>query len=95
MVWQDYISRTLQDTYEIRDYHLAATILANDFRGEFADVCRALEGFRITTSDILPPGGNESAIPKKFSSNAVDFQQDKVDCKTNYELRELLPLSDG
>lgn len=67
LVWQDYLPQTLQQIYEIRDYHHAATILANDFREEFADVCKALGEFRITTSDILAPGGNESAIPKKFS----------------------------
>lgn len=68
MVWQDYIPAELQAAYEIRDYHHAVTILAHEFKDEFRDVCKALGEFRITTADILAKGGNESAIPKKFSA---------------------------
>jgi CRISPR-associated protein Csd2 len=68
LVWQDYIPREVQNLYEIRDYHHSASILANEFRGEFKEVCKALSEFRITTADILAKGGNESAIPKKFSA---------------------------
>jgi hypothetical protein len=68
LVWQDYVARNIQELYEIRDYHHAATILANEFRSEFKDVCRVLSEFRITTADILAKGGNESAIPKNFSA---------------------------
>jgi len=68
LVWQDYIPENIQQRYEVRDYHHAATILANDFRGECKEVCGALLGFQITTSDITAKGGNESAIPKKFSA---------------------------
>jgi CRISPR-associated protein Csd2 len=68
LVWQDSLPREVQSLYEIRDYHHAATILAHEFRGEFQDVCSASKEFRITTADIVAKGGNESAIPKKFSA---------------------------
>jgi CRISPR-associated protein Csd2 len=67
MVWQDYIPEDLQQLYEIRDYHHAAAILAHEFPGEFKELCEALKVFRITTQDIIDPGGNESRIPKKIS----------------------------
>ncbi|MFI5102053.1 MAG: hypothetical protein ACHP9V_01655 [Terriglobales bacterium] len=80
LVWQDYVPREVQDLYEIRDFHHAATILAHEFRGEFQDVCSALKGFRITTADILAKGGNESAIPKKFSAilRPLEWKEEKL-----------------
>lgn len=80
MAWQDYIPKNLQLLYEIRDYHHAATILANDFRTEFGQVCEALTKFRIATDDILTRGGNESAIPKKFSAilRPMEWKEEKL-----------------
>jgi CRISPR-associated protein Csd2 len=80
LAWQDYIPADIQKMYEIRDYHHAATILAHDFRGEFENVCKALSDFRITTADILAKGGNESAIPKRFSSilRPMDWKEEKL-----------------
>ncbi len=67
MVWRDYIPEDIQGLYEIRDYHHAAAILANEFKSEFENICETLREFRITTQDIIDPGGNESRIPKKVS----------------------------
>jgi len=80
LVWQDYVPRDVQKLYEIREYHHAATILANEFRGEFQDVCKALKEFHITTADILAKGGNESAIPKKFSAilRPLEWKEEKL-----------------
>ncbi len=83
LVWQDYVPREVQDLYEIRDYHHASTILANEFRSEFQDVCKALKEFRITTADILAKGGNESAIPKKFSAilRPLGWKEEKLQAR--------------
>jgi CRISPR-associated protein Csd2 len=80
LAWQDYLPSAIQKLYEIRDYHHAATILANEFPGEFNDVCKALIGFSITTADILAKGGNESAIPKKFSAilRPLEWKEEKL-----------------
>ena len=58
MVWQDYIPQDLQTLYEIRDYHHATAVLAHEFPSEFEQICDALRAFRITTKDIIDPGGN-------------------------------------
>lgn len=68
MSWQRYIPSDIRDLYEISDYHHAAAILAKEFLPEFQDVCTALRQFRFTTDDVMASGGNESAIPRKFSS---------------------------
>jgi CRISPR-associated protein Csd2 len=61
------ISAEVRALYDVHSYRHAATILANSYPNELAEIERALLDFRITTLDIGMPGGNESDIPKKFS----------------------------
>lgn len=68
MSWQNYIPVQIQEKYEIYDYNHAAAILANEFSVEFLQVCMALGQFSFTEDDVKRKGGNESQIPKKFSS---------------------------
>src|SRR5262245_49653523 len=65
---EPYISSEVRELYEIYSYRHAAEILANSFPDELAEIERALLNFRITIRDIAAPGGNESDVPKKFSS---------------------------
>ncbi len=68
MIWQDYIPADIRGLYEIHDFHHATAILAKEFPAEFGEVCAALRAFRLTVEDVRAAGGNESAIPKRFSS---------------------------
>lgn len=68
MVWQDYIPKEITDLYEVHEYRHAAAILACEFPALFTDVCGALASFRFPLSDVTESGGNESNIPKRFSS---------------------------
>ncbi len=79
----DYIPADIADLYEIHDYHHAATILAKEYREEFADICRALREFRLTKGDITKPGGSESDIPKKFSKilRPLGWEEKKLKAK--------------
>ena len=58
----------LLEKYEVHSYHHAAVILCNAFPAQLAEIQQALMDFTITTVDIGSPGGNESIVPKKFSS---------------------------
>ncbi len=62
-----YISTEVRELYEVYSYRHAASILANSFPSELAEIQDALLNFRITCHEIGSPGGNESEIPKKFS----------------------------
>lgn len=62
-----YISAEVRALYDVYSYRHAASILANSFPEELAQIERALLDFRITVRDIGMPGGNESVMPKKFS----------------------------
>jgi CRISPR-associated protein Csd2 len=68
MVWEDHIPEDISKLYEIHDFRHAAAILATEFNEEFQEVCAALRNFRFTEEDIIVGGGNESNIPKRFSS---------------------------
>ena len=62
------ISRNVLERYDVYSYRHAASILNNSFREQLSDIEQALDHFKITTFDIGLPGGNESKIPKKFST---------------------------
>lgn len=62
-----YISPEVLARYEVHSYRHAASILANEFPRELADIQDALMRFSITPQEIGMPGGNESDIPKKIS----------------------------
>lgn len=63
-----YINSEVRMLYDVYSYRHAASILANAYPEELQEIEQALLNFRITTRDIGLPGGNESVIPKKFSS---------------------------
>ncbi len=62
------LPQDIRDRYEIFSYRNAATILSETRVREFADLLYALRAFRITKQMIRTAGGNESQIPKLFSS---------------------------
>jgi hypothetical protein len=67
MSWEEYIPADIAELYEIHDFRHASAILQNEFSDQFLEVCDVLRKFRFSMDDIQKAGGNESAIPKKFS----------------------------
>ena len=64
-----HISPDVLDLYDVYSYRHAAAIMKTSFPDELSEIEQALLSFRITTEDIAFPGGNESVIPKQFSSS--------------------------
>lgn len=64
----DHIPIELRKLYETHEYRHAAAILAFEFPELFGEICQALLQFRFSEEDVLVGGGNESRIPKRFSS---------------------------
>ncbi len=62
------LNKDLFSLYEIYSYKHAAAILKNSFQNELAEIENALLNFKISVADIASPGGSESDIPKKISS---------------------------
>ncbi len=63
-----HVPKALSELYEVHDWNHASAILSADYREEFAQICDALLNFQVTESQIKALGGNESDIPKIFSS---------------------------
>lgn len=55
------------DLYEVHNYRNAAEILANSYPEHWAELLEAFRTFRLSHSDIVEGGKNESRIPKRFS----------------------------
>lgn len=64
----DYLPPEFLELYEVHNYRHAAEVLATGCPEEFAELVGALSQFRLTTTDILTKGGNESQIPKRLAS---------------------------
>jgi CRISPR-associated protein Csd2 len=66
MTWKKLLPGALTDWYEVHSYRHAAEVLATAYPAALAEICDALQRFRLTTQDIKDPGGNESGITKRF-----------------------------
>lgn len=64
----DYFTEDFLDLYEVHNHRHAVEVLATSCKEEFAELLDALGKFRLTTSDLLSRGGNESQIPKRIAS---------------------------
>ncbi len=62
------IPADIREIYEVFSYRNAATILSETRKQEFEDLLKALRAFKITKKMIRTAGGNESDMPKLFSS---------------------------
>lgn len=62
------IPQDIRDRYEIHSYRNAAVALAETRQSEFGEILDALRQFSLTKKMIRTAGGNESEIPKIFSS---------------------------
>ena len=78
--WKDRVPASLLSKYEIHNFNHAIEILSQAYTAEYAEIIDALDTFSLSVSDIVTGGGNESAIPKRFSSymRAIDWQEVKI-----------------
>jgi len=69
--------------YEHINHRHAKDILILSFPKETLEICSTLKKFKISSSDIKAPGGNESPIPKKFSNllNPLGWREVKLVAK--------------
>lgn len=62
------IPKDIRDKFETYSYRNAAVILHETWKKELDEILDALRSFSITTKIIRTAGGNETEIPKLFSS---------------------------
>jgi len=91
--WRALLPKALLNKYEIHNFNHAAEILSQAYEQEFAEILSALENFHISVSDLMTGGGNESAIPKKFSGflRPLGWQEVKISGNLQVNLRKRNP----
>ena len=91
--WQALIPEALLNKYEIHNFNHAAEILSQAYKNEFIELISVLEAFHISVSDLMVGGGNESAIPKKFSAllRPLGWQEVKISGNLQVNLRKRNP----
>ncbi|MBQ9243526.1 MAG: restriction endonuclease [Proteobacteria bacterium] len=52
--------------FEFKSYGHALEILSESFGGEWLEVQKCLQAFKLSIEDVKKAGGNESPVPKKF-----------------------------
>jgi len=68
MGWLELIPKEIRKKYEFHNFNNAVEILYQAHPVIFQELLFALASFSITLEDVIQSGGNESAIPKRFSS---------------------------
>lgn len=63
-----YIPEDVRNRFDVYSYRSAALILSQAHPEEFNELMEALRAFKITQAIISKAGGNESEVPKLFSS---------------------------
>lgn len=68
MNWEDTIPADLFKKYEMHNFNNAIQIMSSAYPDDFQQILSALSDFSFTLEDVIKSGGNESAIPKKYSA---------------------------
>lgn len=87
-----HVPDVLRELYEVHEYRHAAALLSCEFPEVYADMCYALETFRFRKEDVLMGGGNESNIPKRFSSilkEKLGWVEDRLTAKLVVDGQEI------
>ncbi|MFT4187796.1 MAG: BglII/BstYI family type II restriction endonuclease [Aeromicrobium sp.] len=70
--WRDVMPQAIIDRYDFMETRNAAAILSATNPDEFRDLCDVLEGFELTTYDIMATGGNETGIAARLNHGFRD-----------------------
>lgn len=86
-----HVPADLSALYEVYDFKHAAAILTTEFPQEAAELFDALRRFRISYSDVLMAGGNESAVPKRMQAllRPLGWREDRFTARTLVDDQEI------
>jgi len=63
-----HVPADLRQLYDVYEYRHAAALLYSEFPELYGEICDGLRIFRFTKAQVVESGGNESEIPRTFSS---------------------------
>lgn len=81
--------KAVRDRYELRETRNAAAILQATNPAEYADIVAVLERFRLSTADLIDPGGNQSAIAGRLNTafRELGWREGRYDTQITGSLR--------
>lgn len=90
--YEAVIPEPIRERYELRETRKAAAVIAATNRISFDEVVGVLEGFTLTTADIVTPGGGESGLAKRLNVSFRDlfWREGRIDMTVGLRLR-LMP----
>lgn len=79
----------VRERYELRETRNAAVILASTSPDEFGQIVGVLRAFRLSTADLVDPGGNESKIAARLNAAFRDqgWREGRYDTRITGSLR--------
>jgi len=89
--YADAVRQSVRDRYEFIEVRNAAAILAATNPAEFGEVLDVLDWFALKTSDLLTPGGQESALAARLNARfrSQGWREARVDTLIRLQLRKM------
>lgn len=89
--YRDALPQSVRDRYDFMEVRNAATILAATNPDAFNEVIEVLDWFALDTSDLLTPGGQESALAARLNQRfrSQGWREARVDTLIRLQLKKL------
>ena len=89
--YTEVVRETVLDRYEFLEVRNAAAVLAVTNQPEFTEMLDVLDWFVLHTSDLLTPGGQESALAARLNARfrSAGWREARVDTLIRLQLRKM------
>lgn len=87
--YEQVVPAQVRGRYELRETRNASAILAATNPGQFQEIVEVLEGFGLSTDDLVNPGGNQSKLAARLNDafRSRGWREGRVDTRISSELR--------
>jgi hypothetical protein len=92
--YEQAIPQEVHERYELRETRNASAVLAATNPDEFAEVIEVITDFKLLTSDLVDPGGNEGKVARWLNEafRSRGWREGRYDTRISGELR-LMPYA--
>lgn len=86
--WRRVWPESVQARYEFAEVRNASAVLAASNPDRFTEIVAALDGFILTTTDLIDSGGNESALAHRLNNSfrVLGWRESAVDTRIALDL---------
>jgi hypothetical protein len=86
--YREALPQSVLARYELRETRMAAKLLSATNPDEFSDIVSVIEGFTLSTADLISPGGNESKLAFRLNGafRRLGWREARVDTRIGLDL---------